>query len=359
VKNESLLADRENTTTEDGRTMNDTRFTDCSPIFIAGSVRSGTTLLQLLLNAHPNIAIFGELHYFDQLSQIRNKVPSLAGDEDFEYFMSLLKNIDNYQYIPNAENFFGVVKEKFKKEDKRTYENFLRCVLEEYARSQGAARFGEKTPTNIRYLEQLVSIFPHVKILHIVRDPRDVVASSIKMPWTADDAVINSLKWKCDVSYGREFSDRTESYMELRYEDLVYETEEQLKRICSFVGEVYDKKMLDFYKASRTHLKGEPWKDKTQRSIDSAAIKRWSSELSHSQVFIIEKINGSLMDIFGYDRAKVGFYSKLISPVVLARELLKYARYKYADRKKRRTEHPEVIFGGREKLYKMLFKFLK
>lgn len=341
---------------EDGRKLDKKRFTDCSPIFIAGSVRSGTTLLQLLLNAHPNIAIFGELHYFDQILQIKHSVPPVTSDEGFESFLSLVRNVDNYQYIPDAENFFDVVKENFKNIENRTCEDFFRCVLEEYARSQGAQRFGEKTPTNIRYLEQLIDIFPHAKIIHIIRDPRDVVASSITMPWTANDAVINAYKWKCDILYSQSFLSRTESYMELCYEDLVHETADQLKRICGFVNEEYDSRMLEFYKTSRTYVKNEPWKETTQSPINKSAINRWSRELSAPQVFLVEKIVGSFMDRFRYERADVDFTAKLISPAVFVMELLKYARYKRTDRKMRRTDHPDIIFGEKDRLYKMFFK---
>ncbi len=336
--------------------MSETGFSDCSPIFICGSVRSGTTLLQLLLNAHPNIAIFGELHYFDQILQIRNRIPSLEDDRAIEDFLSLLENADNYKYIPGAAEFFRSVEKRFRDGENRTYERFFRCVLEEYAREQGAGRFGEKTPTNIRYLDRLLDIFPKAKIVHIIRDPRSVVASSISMPWTADDALVNAMKWKCDILYSQSFSRPEESYLEVRYEDIVFDTEQQLRRICSFVGEDYDEAMMAFHRTSRTYVKDEPWKERTGRPIDDAAVDRWRRDLSWPQIFLVEKITGDLLTGFGYERAGVPARAKLVSPFVAAGELLKYARYKHRDTKVRRSEYSHVIFGEKEQLYKMFFK---
>jgi hypothetical protein len=329
---------------------------DCSPIFICGSVRSGTTLLQFLLNAHPKIAIFGELHYFDQILQVRQFVPDIEKDYAFDRFLRLIQNADNYKYIPNANKFFQLVEKRFKMEKYRSYEHFFRCVLEEYARTQGAVRFGEKTPTNIRYLDRLLDIFPKAKIIHIIRDPRSAVASSISMPWTSSVAVVNAMKWKCDILYSRVFNRTDMSYLEVRYEDIVCDTESQLRRICRFIGENYDDEMKEFYKSSRTYIKNEPWKERTLEPINESAVNRWRWDLSGPQIFLIEKIVGDLLNDFGYKLAKLPLRAKLISPFVFVLELLKYAQYKYKDIKVRRTDHSHIIFGEKERLYRMFFK---
>jgi hypothetical protein len=176
------------------------------------------------------------------------------------------------------------------------------------------------------------------------------------MPWTANDAVVNAMKWKCDILYSRSFSRPEGSYLELRYEDLVFDTERQLGRICSFIGEDYDSSMMDFYKTSDTYLRNEPWKERTRRPIDGAAVDRWRRDLSEPRIFLVEKITGNLMAGFGYERANLPLRAKLLSPFVAAGELLKYARYKYRDTKVRRSEHSHVIFGEKERLYRMFFK---
>lgn len=148
--------------------MDRIQFTDCEPIFIVGTGRLGTTLLQLLLNAHPNIAVWGEIHYFDQILKIKKWVPSIVKLKNLERFFFHLKRTEHYQYLPDAENEFESAKKRLIAEYSRTYTKFYSIILEEYAKSQGNVRFGDKTPYNILYLEEICQIFPKCKIIHIL-----------------------------------------------------------------------------------------------------------------------------------------------------------------------------------------------
>jgi hypothetical protein len=335
--------------------MDDVRLPDCNPIFIVGAGRSGTTLLQLMINAHPHIAICGEIHYFDQVLEIKNHVPSLETLKDLDTFFSLLRTTHDLQHFPEAELIFRTVKQRLAQEHNRTYERFYRYVLEEYAKINGAKRYGEKTPSNVRYLKQLIQIFPNAQIIHIVRDPRAVVASRLKMPWTADDVVINILKWKVDILYGKEFPKDIASYLELRYEDLVSNPEHQLNRICEFVGEEYDSRMMEYYKTSKKHIKAEPWKEGTYRPVNTIAVEKWRRELSAAQLYIVQKIVGSLMEQFGYKPIEVKWSAKIVSPIVFVIELAKYVNYKLREIYARRAA-PEIRYWGEWKtIYRKLF----
>jgi hypothetical protein len=107
-----------------------------------------------------------------------------------------------------------------------------------------------------------------------------------------------------------------ESYVELRYEDLVSAPEYQLKRICAFIGEEFDSKMLEFYKTSQKYIKKEPWKEGTYRPINTRAVDRWTQHLSEAQIFIIQKMVGTLIARFGYKPLRISVRAKLFSPVV-------------------------------------------
>jgi hypothetical protein len=71
----------------------------------------------------------------------------------------------------------------------------LRSVLEDYAESQGKKRWGEKTPNHSLFTETLCQRYPGAVILHLVRDPRDVVGSRRRMTWAANSVVANARIW--------------------------------------------------------------------------------------------------------------------------------------------------------------------
>ncbi|WP_454063044.1 sulfotransferase family protein [Candidatus Nitrospira salsa] len=336
--------------------MGVTQFTDCSPIFIVGSGRSGTTLLQLMINSHPDIFICGEIHYFDQILTIKKRLPSIEKIDDLQTFFLLVRKTYGSQFLVGVDAVLDQVKRRMICDNARTYQMFYRYMLEEGAVAKGARRYGEKTPENIRYIDHLIDIFPHAKIIHIIRDPRAVVASLRKVDWSGPSIAINTIKWKLDVLQSQEISKRFRSYYELRYEDLVADPKKQLTMICRFIGEEFNAKMLEYYKTADRYIKNEECKKGTFVPVTTDNVERWRQELSMSQVYIIQKLTGKLMEKFCYEQKVVSWYSKIISPFVLALELLKYVKYKTKDIHMRRSTNTGIIWGESETLYKMLFK---
>ena len=126
------------------------RFTDCAPVFVVGAGRSGTTLLQLLINAHPDFAIFGELHFFTKILEIRPIVPSLEREVDRKRFFRIFRrSAATARYVVGADDLFDKVEERLAHIPQPTYEHFFRPVMEEYARSkQGQGQECQYQPAN-------------------------------------------------------------------------------------------------------------------------------------------------------------------------------------------------------------------
>ena len=335
------------------------RFPDCFPIFIVGSPRSGTSLLQLMINAHPNISISGETHFFDQIMEIEKYVPSLKDPNSFEEFFSMLWKIHDIQYFPDADKIFLNVKRAMASNSGRTYELFYKELLEQVAKEKGANRFGEKTPTNIRYLNRIIQIFPNAQIIHIIRDPRAAVSSRITMPWASNDIVTNTIKWKLDVQWGVDFSKTNRSYYELRYEDLASDPEPQLRNICEFIGEPYHPKMLEFHKTPKRFANDTSWMEGTYQKVYKSAVNKWENELSEAQVYLIEKMTYPLLIQFRYEPSEIRLGVKLLSPFVFLIELLKYLKFKVKETYERsRLKEGTLFWGESRSLYKRFFKYL-
>jgi Sulfotransferase family len=338
--------------------MNTTSFTDCSPIFVVGAGRSGTTLLQLMLNAHPQIAIAGELGFFDEILLLRSKIPDLSTPERIDQLFALLPRLELYKYLTEVEAIFPGVQQRLKADAAASYEKLYRYILEGYGATRGARRFGEKTPSNIRHLDALASLFPNCRIIHVVRDPRATVASRTKVPIFSKDVISHSIKWKLDICCGRAFAQTgSQIYCEIDYEKLVVEPAATLRQVCRFLGEEYDHRMLEYHQSSKRYIKDEPWKHGTQEPVYRSSIETWRRELSEDQIHLIEWITGRQMAYYGYPRTNARFRTKILSPLRMAHELFRWGQHKLWERKVRQRA-PTTIYGTNAKLYQMLWRTL-
>lgn len=337
--------------------MTGTSFADCSPIFVVGAGRSGTTLLQLMLNAHSRISLAGEIGFFQQTLQLEARFPSLRSESEIDGLFRQLSHTSNYQFLPDADRVFRLAKGRLLADPDADFARLYRYILEGYASLLGRARFGEKTPENIRHLDDMVDLFPNCRIIHIFRDPRAIAASRSKLPFWSNDIVTNTLKWKIDMVFAREFVDRCgeRNFLEVSYESLISDPRACLEKICRFVGEEYEEGMLEFHKTSEAFLKDEPWKKGTMRPVYSASLEKWREELSPTQVCLIEAIAGRQLVQHGYERSAQGLRARLGAPALLVRELARWARYKRRERQKRH-DGSGTIHGTNRKFYQLLYR---
>ncbi len=181
------------------------RFSE-TPIIIGGCGRSGTTLLSSMLSAHPQIfAITNETHAFcgTRKTGKRNKF-----------------NLSNL------------------------YANFFFEKI-----PQPCKRWCEKTPSNILYFQELLDYFDNrVKLINIVRDGRDVVLS--EHPSKPGEYWVAPERWVNDVSASLPFENNSNVYT-VRYEDLISEYEQTMRKLCQFLGIEYTESLADWYKHTK------------------------------------------------------------------------------------------------------------
>jgi len=116
--------------------------------------------------------------------------------------------------------------------------------------------------------------------------------------------------------------------MEVQYEDLVGNAEETIRRICNFVGEPFDARMLDHQDHAGIEVAALPWKKGIKKAIYGAAVERWQQELSGPQIHLIQWITRREMAHYGYAPIEISAEDKRRAPVQFAREIARWAQYK-------------------------------
>lgn len=190
-----------------------------APIFVIGSPRSGTTLLRLILDAHPRISCGEETHFLRALEAIVGREWPLLST-------------------------YGLERDWWLERIRALYLDFQAQVL----LRTGKARWAEKDPTYTLLLPFIEELFPAAVYVHLLRDGHDVVASFRDRWGYRSAARAARSEWARYVTAARDLQARLrgERCLELRYERLVSEPEKQARRLFDFLGEAWDPAVLAF-----------------------------------------------------------------------------------------------------------------
>jgi hypothetical protein len=278
--------------------------------FVVGVGRSGTTLLRLMLDAHPDVAIPAETHFLPKLLKLREE-----GD-------ALRAAMHSVMTAESTWSDFGLPREQlaaaFARVSPFTLSDGLRAFYGLYAAKFGKPRWGEKTPFYGRRMPSIEAVLPEAHFVHVIRDGRDV-ALSLRPLWFSPGEQIEAQahNWLAKVSAIRANGKSSRHYLEVRYEDLVLDTEPVLRRVCDFIALRYDHRMLSYHQGALGRL-GEigheyRFKDlpisrearmglhaKALHPPDPARIGRWRSDLSTAEREIFISIAGGLLADLGY-----------------------------------------------------------
>ncbi|MFW6008409.1 MAG: sulfotransferase family protein, partial [archaeon] len=251
------------------------------PIFIIGVGRSGTTLLQSMLNAHSKIIFPPETHFFR--NYIANpKVNKNLLNENLKWFKNKLFNDENLLKLDiDLENIFDLLMEQ----SNFSLINFYKRILMKYSENQNKTIIGDKDPKNIENLKEINKYFPQANILHIIRDPRDVLLSRMKAEWSKDrHYFLHIMAYREQLRFGRNWGPKLfqENYHELFYEELIENPRKELKKITNRLNINYDEKMLYFNKKADEIIKGEEtkWKKNCFKPVMKSNKNKWKKNLS-------------------------------------------------------------------------------
>ena len=209
------------------------------PIFVVGTARSGTTLLQAALGAHERIAGPPEVHYILRIARLADFYGDLADDANLQ--RAARDALDTPLLRPVDVDHDEVLRRARRTP---TYAGLLDAVMSTIASSWGKPRWSEKTPG--QPATEVWSLFPEACVIHIVRHPVAVITSHRRTPLRQLPARVAAEHWCAFNRASRAAGERAgpDRYLRIRYEDLAARPEPVLREVCTFLGEAYDPRML-------------------------------------------------------------------------------------------------------------------
>jgi hypothetical protein len=280
--------------------------------FVVGLARSGTTLLRLMLDNHPDLAIPSETHFIPSLSQVITK-----GNLDFSFF---LKTIMESSWWNDFHIDSNVFQSRVKGLKNFNVTNGLRVFYKLYAERFEKKRWGDKTPPYISFMELIYELLPEARFIHVIRDGRDVALSVMNL-WFGPNSIQEAAsQWIWKIKEARRQAQNISYYLEIRYEDLILNTENTLRCVCDFLNLSWNSKMLEYHEGAKERLNEFkrdivlPEFDRFVRADDrieihaltglppqTSRIERWKKEMKSSDKKIYESIAAPMLRELGYE----------------------------------------------------------
>jgi sulfotransferase family protein len=271
-------------------------------VFIVGCARSGTTLLQHVLDAHPRIAVMPQAHWIYGLGKHYTGMrPERTVKEDI--VPALLKDPEFADLGITGDQLLTLMRE----DQHPAYLTFVRRVFDLYGKREDKELVGNKTPGLVRRLESVHELWPEARVVHIIRDGRDVFLSMKNRPLrrrlsrvrvgpTEDPVARIGLWWELSVQMGRNAGKMLgpRLYHEVPYETFVTRPTEACAQLCTFLEIPFSEAMLKFYEKGKT--------PETSRPI-TPGLRDWRSEMAPEDAEVFESAAGRLLEDLGYPRA--------------------------------------------------------
>jgi len=292
---------------------------DQKMFFITGASRSGTTLLSFMLRNHSQVFGLKELQYFGEFWDVRNPAQQLNEGQMEQAAATIF-----------ARQRQGILTAKPVHEDMdrarallaslppgdRTPAGLFAAAVQQLGAESGKSIPCEQTPRNIFYAEALLRVYPNAHVIHMMRDPRAVMASQ-KQRWKkrqliADKSVVPlSRSIRVWVNYhpytvarlwnrSSQLAQRLNTHQRftvLRFEDMLNEPQSTIRSLCERFGIDFEPAMLEVGQINSSHQSSVAG---ARKGLHKDAIDTWRATLSAAELAITERICGPLMDRFGY-----------------------------------------------------------
>ena len=288
---------------------------------IVGAPRSGTTLLRLMLDSHPDLAVPPETGFLVPCARLTGQETNLR--------KRFFQTVTGYPSGAPAWRDFQIQEDTFWASlaslEPFTVADGIRVFYELYASRSGKSRWGDKTPLYCLHLPSIEALLPEAHFVHIIRDGRDV-ALSMRPMWFAPGRDIETLAahWRQCVTIGRQEGVLCKHYLEVRYEQLIEDGRGVLEGICEFLGLDYDDRMLRYHEFAHERLREHQGRFRVDGSVvvsreqrfeqqyrttqppDRSRVFAWKRAMDREEQRRFEAVAGDALREFGFQNGQRG-----------------------------------------------------
>jgi len=239
------------------------------PAFIVGAVRSGTTLLRLMLDHHPKLAFHFEFEF---------AVDQVGAEGD-------LPDLDSYHEYLSQNRVFQLSEGTI--DPRLDYRQLVNSFLQQKKSRDGKQFVGA---TVHHHIDRIGHVWSEAKYIHLLRDGRDVARSCSAMGWAGNMYTAVDRWIEAELTWQRLRKEIPEDrQLEVRYEDLILEPEKTLTRICDFLDVDFDEAIYRYADSS------------TYEMPDAKLTQQWRRKLSDEQIQLAEARISAMLTERGYE----------------------------------------------------------
>jgi hypothetical protein len=275
------------------------------PIIMIGHERSGTTLVMAMLGCHPRIAVPEVVWYYPRFRPYLHTYGDLGVEANLrtlaeEMVFGLKTPFWGMKVNPRTilDEIMADLKEK-------SFAGIYCAMHERFAKESGnKPRWGEKTPHNLFFIEEIKEDFPNAQFIYITRDGRDACVDYMKSAFGPTNIYVAGKFWDRAQRFVHPWREKIgpSQWMDLKYEDLVNDPEAVLKKTCEFLGEEYTPAMLDFHKTDLAQQRGATKDHKPLgHAVSNKYVGIYKDMLSIREQRIFAAVAGQSLVDYGYE----------------------------------------------------------
>lgn len=282
-------------------------------LFLIGAPRSGTTYVQLLIAQHPAIVTCNETHAFNG------------------YLGGMFSSWRSHRADVRAIGLPACVDDKSFQAFVRDQADLLFCKMLGAQPMDDSTLMLEKTPAHVLQWRNIADVYPETRFIHLVRDPRGVVASMRRAGlgwgghWAKPGVVSNVNHWRLCVTSGLEAEGALgERCLRLSYEEALRSPADTLGRVYEWLGLSQRGLDLEWMAAQcrpeklKAGKAASPWNTNAEPEgfFGGRGADGWQGDLSRFQTAQVELVAGELMDTLGYRRVtRLGLRARMVNAV--------------------------------------------